>query len=216
MSLPAVSRELRDSPIAVGAQNMHPADQGAFTGEISGPMLVSLCRYVILGHSERRHLLGETDAFVNDKVRAALRLGLTPILCVGETLPEREAGQASAVVERQVTAGLARLEPAQITGGDGPALLAIAYEPVWAIGTGRAATPETAQAIMGAVRYQLGRLLGPVAAASVPLLYGGSVTPENIAGFAGQPDVDGALVGGASLRPADFARIVRAVAGAHG
>ena len=206
VSLSAVATELSGSPIAVGAQNMHPELKGAFTGEISGPMLRDLCSYVILGHSERRYLLGETDDFINAKVRAALNVSLTPIFCIGETLEEREAGHASAVVERQIKEGLAELTP------DDVERIVVAYEPVWAIGTGLAATPEVAQEMVGSVRHEVAQLSNVESAGRVPLLYGGSVNPGNAAELAAQQDIDGALVGGASLQAVDFAAIVRAFA----
>ncbi len=206
VSLTAVSEALAGSSISLGAQNMHPGPRGAFTGEISGAMLQGLCQYVILGHSERRHILGERDDFINAKVKAALELGLTPILCVGETLEERDAGKARAVVERQLQAGLAGV------GADDIARTVIAYEPVWAIGTGRAATPEIAQEMVGAIRHEVARLSHAGVAGEVPLLYGGSVNAANAAEIAAQQDIDGALVGGASLQPADFAGITRAFA----
>ena len=206
VSLAGVSAEFIGSGIRVGAQNMHHEAKGAFTGEIAGSMLKDLCDYVILGHSERRQLLDEQDDFINAKVRAALAVGLTPILCVGETLDERESGQANLVVSRQVQGGLRDLTAGEI------GLTVVAYEPVWAIGTGRAATPEMAQEIMGAIRYEVARLATADVAREVPLLYGGSVNAENSADIAGQPDIDGALVGGASLKPADFAAIARAFA----
>jgi triosephosphate isomerase len=206
VSLGAVSGALAGSGIAVGAQNMHPETKGAFTGEVSGPMLEGLATHVILGHSERRHLLGEDDAFVAAKVQAALGLGLTPVLCVGETLEQREAGHAEAVVAGQLAAGLAGLDT------DAIGRVVVAYEPVWAIGTGRAATPEIAQAMMGAVRYELTRLSHIETAQSMPLLYGGSVNPANAAELAAQEDIDGALVGGASLVAEQFAAIATAFA----
>jgi triosephosphate isomerase (TIM) len=204
ISLAGVSAEFVGSDIQVGAQNMHPEAKGAFTGEVAGPMLKEVCDYVILGHSERRQLLGEDDAFINAKVKAALAIGLTPILCVGETLDHREARQAGTVVERQIAGGLSDLT------ADDIAKCVIAYEPVWAIGTGRAATPEMAQEMMGLLRYEVARLSHIDIAGNVPLLYGGSVNAENAAELAGQPDLDGALVGGASLKPDDFAAIAKA------
>jgi triosephosphate isomerase len=206
VSLAAVAGALQGSAVAVGAQNMHPETKGAFTGEISGAMLQGLCQYVIVGHSERRHLFGEKDEFVNRKVTAALDLGLTPILCVGETLAERDAGQAHDIVSAQLRLGL------QGVGPEARATLVVAYEPVWAIGTGRAATGELAQEMMGLVRQALADLAGAEAAAEVPLLYGGSVTAENIAEFAALRDIDGALVGGASLRADEFVAIAKAIA----
>ncbi len=206
VSLAAVSGALAGSAIAVGAQNMHPEAKGAFTGEVSGPMLAGLASHVILGHSERRHLLGEDDAFIAAKVQSALGLGLTPVLCVGETLAQREAGQAEAVVAGQLAAGLAGLNAEAI------GKVVVAYEPVWAIGTGRAATPEIAQAMMGAVRYELNHLSHLETAQSMPLLYGGSVNAANAAELAAQEDIDGALVGGASLVAEQFAAIATAFA----
>jgi triosephosphate isomerase len=208
VSLAAVRDALQGSAVKVGAQNMHYEASGAFTGEIAPPMLQGLCGYVILGHSERRQLFGETDVLVNRKVRSAFQHGLRPILCVGETLEQREAGQAGAVVGRQLKAGLEGI--LEVTG------LVIAYEPVWAIGTGRAATPEIAAEIMGgAILETLRSLFGP-GAENVPLLYGGSVNPGNIAGFAAQGCVHGALVGGASLRADQFLEIARLTARVKG
>jgi triosephosphate isomerase len=208
VSLAAVRDALRGSAVNVGAQNMHYEAAGAFTGEIAPPMLQGLCDYVILGHSERRQLFGETDGLVNRKVRSAFQHGLRPILCVGETLEQREAGQAGAVVSRQLKAGLDGI--LDITG------LVIAYEPVWAIGTGRAATPEIAAEIMGDHILETLRTLFGAGAEDVPLLYGGSVNPGNIAGFAAQGCVHGALVGGASLRADQFLEIARLTAEAKG
>lgn len=206
ISLTAVRAELDGAAIGVGAQNMHPEAKGAFTGEISGTMLAAICEYVILGHSERRALFGERDDFINAKVRAALDLGITPILCVGETLSERETDQADAVVQRQLRGGLAEMSAYDV------AKTVVAYEPVWAIGTGRAATPADAQAIIGRIRGELGRLASEDVAANVPILYGGSVNAGNCAEIAAQPDIDGALVGGASLVASDFGVIVKAFA----
>ncbi|MCH8848574.1 MAG: triose-phosphate isomerase [Chloroflexi bacterium] len=206
VALPAVADALAGSPIVLGAQNVHPQPKGAFTGEVSGAMLQGVCSHVIVGHSERRHSLGETDDFVNAKVLAVLGLGMTPVLCVGETLEERDAGEASAVVERQTAAGLAGVEPGDVTK------VVLAYEPVWAIGTGRAATPETAQEMIGGIRAHLVRLTDSATAAQVRLLYGGSVNAANAAELAALPDVDGALVGGASLDPDAFVAIARAFA----
>ncbi len=191
--------------ITLGAQNMHWEKSGAFTGEISAAMLRDLyVRYVILGHSERRSLFGETDEVVNRKVRTAHASGLRVILCVGETLEERDAGQVEAVLERQLRTGLAGLEPkeAQET--------VIAYEPVWAIGTGRTATPEQAQEAHAFIRRTIAAIVSPEVADRVRIQYGGSVKPENAATLLHQPDIDGALVGGASLDPRAFAQIVKA------
>lgn len=207
-ALQAVAQALAGRPAQVGAQNMHHEAKGAFTGELPASMLAGICSCVILGHSERRQLFGETDAFVNAKVRAALAAGLTPILCVGETLDERDAGGAEQVVQRQLTAGL------EGVGAELADVVVIAYEPVWAIGTGRAATPETAQEMAAAARRQVASLFGSASAAAVRILYGGSVNAANAADIAAQPDVDGALVGGASLVPNDFAAIAQAFASA--
>ena len=206
VALTAVADALAGSPIALGAQNVHPEPKGAFTGEVSGAMLQAVCSHVIVGHSERRHGFGETDGFVNAKVLAVLGLGMTPVLCVGETLEERDAGEASAVVERQTAAGVAG-----VASGD-LGRVVLAYEPVWAIGTGRAATPETAQEMIGGIRAHLGRLTDSATAAQVRLLYGGSVNAGNAAELAALPDVDGALVGGASLDPDAFVAIAKAFA----
>ena len=191
-------------PISLGAQNCHWEDQGAFTGEISAAMLAKLTvAYVIVGHSERRQLFAEDDAAVARKLRAVLRHSMTPILCVGETLEEREAGSAQGKVESQVEAALGGVSADQV------AALVVAYEPIWAIGTGRTATAEDAQAMCAAVRSVVGRVAGQGAAAAVRIQYGGSVNVTNIAELMAQPDVDGALVGGASLDPDTFARIVQ-------
>ncbi|MDP6420292.1 MAG: triose-phosphate isomerase [SAR202 cluster bacterium] len=203
VSLTVVSEAVRGSHVAVGAQNVHPAGSGAFTGEVSAPMLAETCSHVIIGHSERRALFGESDTFVNEKVLAAFDAGLTPILCVGEQLDDREAGRANRVVEAQVRGGL--------TGVDSPKKLIVAYEPVWAIGTGRAATPEIAQAVMSHIRGVLGDMFGQQAASDVPLLYGGSANPSNIAGYMAQSDVNGALVGGAALDADLFCQMVELV-----
>ncbi len=191
-------------PVALGAQHCHWEEKGAFTGEISPTMLAKLSvRYVLAGHSERRALFGETDEQVNRKVAAILGAAMTPILCVGETLDQREAGQAESVVEGQVRAGLAGVAPEAVAG------LVVAYEPVWAIGTGRNATAADAQAMCGHVRQVVGNLAGPAAAAGVRVQYGGSVKVTNIAELMAEADIDGALVGGASLDPDEFVRIVR-------
>ena len=198
-ALHAVRGVLASSKIAVGAQDMHHEASGAFTGEVSTAMVSELCEYVIIGHSERRAHFGETDEGVRLKTAAALEAGLKPIVCVGESLDERESGNAEAVVAGQLTAAVHSLES--------PDGILVAYEPVWAIGTGRAATPADAQAMMAHVRALTARQFGP-AARAIPLLYGGSVTDENASAFVQQPDVDGALVGGASLKPDVFARLV--------
>jgi triosephosphate isomerase len=206
ISLAAVRQAVSGSPVMVGAQNMYFESAGAFTGEVSPEMLRSLCQFVILGHSERRQLFGETDETVNRKVHAALAAGLRPIVCVGETLAQREAGQAADVVEGQVLAGVADVH--DITD------VVLAYEPIWAIGTGRAATPEIAEEIMGGPIHDALRDLFGDDADSVPLLYGGSVSPGNAAAFAAQPSIHGALVGGASLQADQFLQVAAAVADA--
>ncbi len=191
-------------PIALGAQNCHWEVKGAFTGEVSPAMLAKLnVSYVIAGHSERRQLFGETDETVNKKVRAILAAGMTPIMCVGETLDEREAGVTEEKVAGQVVAGLAGVAPDVVAG------LVIAYEPIWAIGTGRTASAADAQATIGAIRRVVAEEAGADAAAAARIQYGGSVKPDNIAELMAQPDIDGALVGGASLDPDEFAAVVR-------
>jgi len=191
--------------VKLGAQNMHFATHGAFTGEISAPMLRELyVRYVILGHSERRQLFGETDALINQKIERAFKSELRVILCVGETLEERDAGKEVQVLETQLRGSLAEIEPEAFED------LVVAYEPVWAIGTGRNATPEQAQECHAAVRRVLGELAGEEVAAKVRIQYGGSVKPANAAELLAQLDIDGALVGGASLDPRSFAEIVKA------
>jgi triosephosphate isomerase len=191
--------------VAVGGQNAHDKSSGAFTGEIAPQMLVDVgCRFVILGHSERRTLFGETDAAVNAKAKAALAAGLTPIVCVGETLEEREAGQTEAVVRSQVQGSLAGL------GADGLAKTVIAYEPVWAIGTGKVASPEQAQEVHALIRSLLPALGSAEVAAGVRIQYGGSVKPDNAPQLAACRDIDGALVGGASLKADDFLAIASA------
>ena len=208
VSLQAVANAVSGSAVKVGTQNMHFEASGAFTGEVSPAMLQGLCEFVILGHSERRQLFGETDEIINLKVKSAFAHSLRPILCVGETLEQREAGQAGAVVTRQAQAGLAGID--DITG------LLVAYEPVWAIGTGQAATPEIAAEIMGGpVLDALSALFGDDSS-EVPLLYGGSVNPGNAASFAAQTSVHGALVGGASLQAEQFLQVVEAIAEAKG
>lgn len=200
-----VGAALRGSHVALGAQNMHAAADGAFTGEVSGGMLVDLgCRYVILGHSERRQLFGETDAAVNEKVKAALSQQLTPIVCVGETLEQRESNSTAQVIADQVHGSLANLS------ADEGAKLVIAYEPVWAIGTGKTATPEQAEEVHLQIRELLAGLFGQEVADSIRIQYGGSVKPDNAKELLGQKNIDGALVGGASLKADSFAAIVTA------
>ncbi len=204
VSLAAVAGELEGSAVQVGAQNLHPEAKGAFTGEVSGTMLRGLCSHVIVGHSERRRHFGEDDATVNRKLLSAMAVGLTPILCVGERLEEREQGRAAEVVSRQLSAAISGVAKADT------ARLVVGYEPVWATGTGRAATGAMAQEMMGLLRTLLRQQAGD-GADEVPLLYGGSVTAENIGEFAREPDIDGALVGGASLRAEEFVDIARRV-----
>jgi triosephosphate isomerase len=202
-ALAAVAHEVEGSRVMVGGQNLYAKDEGAFTGEISGPMLLeSGCRWVIIGHSERRQYFGETDAGVREKVVAALRLGLRPIVCIGETLEQREGGRTLDVVRSQLDAFAGDL-------AQKPGFGAVAYEPVWAIGTGKVAGPEQAQEVHALVRARL-RELGPVLAEQTHILYGGSVKPDNATSLLGCPDVDGALVGGASLDVTSFVKIVEA------
>ena len=202
-SLAAVKAALAGSPIQLAAQDVHWESQGAFTGEVSAPLLADVgVQQVIIGHSERRQFFGETDETVRKKVVAVLAAGLSPIVCVGELLAEREVGQTLAVVGRQVRGGLAGLPPGTLGA------ITLAYEPVWAIGTGKTATTAQAQEVHAAIRAIL-RELGGAAADSIRIQYGGSVKPENAAELMSQPDVDGALVGGASLKAKDFLAIVK-------
>jgi triosephosphate isomerase len=197
--------EADDIPVALGAQHCHWEEKGAFTGEVSPTMLAKLnVRYVICGHSERRQLFGERDETVNRKATAVLQHGMTPIVCCGETLEEREAGSTDERVTGQVRAALDGITPEQVAG------LVVAYEPIWAIGTGRNATPEDAQTVCATVRATVADAFGADAAAAVRIQYGGSVKPSNAEELLSQPDIDGALVGGASLDADDFARIVQA------
>ena len=200
ISLTAVKELIRGTSIKLGAQNMYFEKSGAFTGEVSPPMLAGLCEYVILGHSERRGYFGETDQIVNKKVKAALAVGLTPIVCVGESLKENEAGETIAVVTRQVKGAF--------EGIDSPKDTVIAYEPIWAIGTGKAATGAQANATIKVIRDTVAKLYGEQIAQAIRIQYGGSASSANIAEFISQPDIDGALVGGASLKAADFLGIV--------
>jgi triosephosphate isomerase (TIM) len=193
----------RDSSIAIAAQNLYWEREGAFTGEISGRMLAEAgCRSVIIGHSERRQWFGETDQSVHRKIKAALAVGLTPIVCVGELLAERESNLTQVVLRRQFEGGLAALTPAEFSR------ILIAYEPIWAIGTGRTATPEIAAAAHGYLRELAAGRFTLEQASALRILYGGSVKPENIQGLMAQDEIDGALVGGASLEPKSFADIV--------
>jgi triosephosphate isomerase len=202
-----LSEMLNDSDIGLGAQNLFWETAGAFTAEVAPAMVAELCQYVIIGHSERRQYFGETDETVNKRVKAALAIGLTPIVCIGETLEENQNGKTAEVVARQVRQGLADLSPAE------GAILIVAYEPVWAIGTGLAATADDANAIhRDVVRKSLADLFGEEVAQSIRIQYGGSVKPHNAADFFSQSDIDGALVGGASLKADSFIAIAAAAA----
>jgi triosephosphate isomerase len=204
VSLTTVRDLIKGTSIKLGAQNMYFERSGAYTGEVSPLMLAGLCEYVILGHSERRGFFGETDQIVNKKVKAALAANLTPIVCVGESLKENEAGETIAVVTRQVKIAF--------EGIDNPKGTVIAYEPIWAIGTGKAATGVQANATIKVIRDTVSRLYGDQIAKSIRIQYGGSVNSANIAEFISQPEIDGALVGGASLKAADFLSIVEQTA----
>lgn len=204
VSLVVIKDLITDSSIKLGAQNMHFEESGAYTGEVSPLMLQGLCQFVILGHSERRKYFGESDEIVNKKVRAALKVGLKPILCIGETLEENEAGRTEEVLIRQVRAAL--------NGVNLPQGMVIAYEPVWAIGTGRAATGGQANAAISIIRSTIAELYSKEIAQAMRIQYGGSVKSSNIAEFATQPEIDGALVGGASLVAAEFLSIVEQTA----
>jgi triosephosphate isomerase len=206
-SLMAMSEALNGTGIGLGAQDLHWEEKGAFTGQVAPNMVKEFCSYVIIGHSERRTYFGETDETVNKKVHAALKAGLTPIVCVGETLAQYESGQTSEVVRRQIDAGLAGIDSVN------SARLVVAYEPVWAIGTGKASSGENAQGVHGQViRPALSALFGADHAQAIRILYGGSVTAANAVEFFTQPDIDGALVGGASLKIEEFAAITKAAA----
>ncbi len=207
-ALLAVNALLQGSDLGLGAQNMYWEEKGAFTGEISPTMVKELCGYVILGHSERRAYFGETDETVNKKIKAAQKYDLTPIFCVGETLEQYESNKTSEVVSRQVKQGLAGVEAAF-----GPRII-VAYEPVWAIGTGKASSgPNANDVVSKVIRSALSEVFGAGTAQAIRVLYGGSVTGANAAEFFGQPEIDGALVGGASLKPDDFVAITQAAAG---
>lgn len=206
-ALPALGQILAGSDIALGAQNMHFEEQGAFTGEISPGMLKEIgVKYVILGHSERRQYFNETDETVNKKVLAALKHGLKPIVCVGESLEQREAGETAAVVRTQTEGALAGLEAAQLAD------VVIAYEPIWAIGTGKSSTAEDANETIAIIRQVIAERFGQKTAEEVRIQYGGSVKPENIASYMAQPDIDGALVGGASLQPDSYLQLINGAA----
>ncbi|MFO7662558.1 MAG: triose-phosphate isomerase [Chloroflexota bacterium] len=203
VAIPAVAKAVEGTKIGVGAQNIYHEVSGAYTGEVSPAMLQGLCQYVILGHSERRAYFSETDEGVNKKIKAALAHNLTPIVCVGESLEQNEAGETQSFVSGQVRAAFAGLEKWQA------AVCVIAYEPIWAIGTGRSASPQQAGDIIGrSVRDVMADLFGRDAAEAIRIQYGGSVTEDNIADYMRQPDIDGALVGGASLKPG-FVQLVR-------
>jgi triosephosphate isomerase len=201
ISLAAVGGLIKGSSIKLGAQNVYFAEKGAYTGEISPLMLAELCEFVIIGHSERRHYFNEDGQIVNKKIKAALRVGLKPILCVGERLEENEAGKTGEVVTEQLRSSLSGIEH--------PDGLLIAYEPVWAIGTGRAATGKQANETISLIRHNVSELYNGELSQSLRILYGGSVTAANAAEFINQPEIDGALVGGASLKAAEFLGIVR-------
>jgi len=203
-SLAAVAETIKGTNIGLAAQNLHWEEKGAFTGEISADMLLdSGCKYVIIGHSERRQYFGETDETVNKKARQALKKGLLPILCVGETLAEREAGKLNEIIGRQVIGGLKDI----LT--DDMKKVVIAYEPVWAIGTGKTATPEQANDVHALIRQKVKALYSADIAEGLRIQYGGSVTLENVSQLMAMPDIDGALVGGASLKPESFAALVK-------
>jgi triosephosphate isomerase len=202
-ALHTVAEVLKGTNLALSAQDLFWEDKGAFTGQISAEMLLDLgCKYVIIGHSERRQYFGETDATVQKKLRQALNKGLLPIVCVGETLAEREAGKANEVIERQLLGALANVTVAEMRN------VVIAYEPVWAIGTGKTATPEQAQEIHAFIRAKIKGLYSGETAEATRIQYGGSVTPENVSSLMAMQDIDGALVGGASLKPESFAALV--------
>jgi len=206
-ALLAVSALLQGTDIGLGAQNLHWEEKGAFTGEVAPNMIAEFCQYVIIGHSERRAYFGETDETVNRKLRAAIRHNLTPIICVGETEDEYESGQTGEVVRRQISQGLADVDPAKA------AEIIVAYEPVWAIGTGKASSAENANAVLAEhIRPALTDLFGGDTAQAIRIQYGGSVKGSNAAEFFNQPEIDGALVGGASLKTDDFVAIVQAAA----
>jgi triosephosphate isomerase len=203
--LHAVGDVLAGTSVGLGAQNLYPAQDGAYTGEVNAAMLTDLgCAFVILGHSERRQLMGETDDQVNEKLHAALAGNLTPIVCVGETLEQREAGETERVVEAQIRGSLEGLDEVRAAG------LVIAYEPVWAIGTGKTATKDQAEEVHAFIRGLLGTLFGDEVAGQIRIQYGGSVKPGNATELLAQPNIDGALVGGASLKKDDFVAIVAA------
>ncbi|MGH9606472.1 MAG: triose-phosphate isomerase [Terracidiphilus sp.] len=201
--LPTVIAAVQGSNISVGAQNIHFAEEGAYTGETSILQLIAVCgTHTLIGHSERRQYFAETDEIVNRKLHTALKHGIAPIVCIGEVLAEREAGKTAGVLKTQVTGAFAGITP------EAAAPIVIAYEPVWAIGTGKTATPEIAADAHSIIRAEVAKLLGPDIAANMRILYGGSVKPDNATALMGQEQIDGALVGGASLKPDSFAAIV--------
>ena len=203
-ALYAVRKELEGSPIRLAAQNLYWEEKGAFTGEVSPLMLKEVgCHYVIIGHSERRQFFGETDETVNRRIKAALAQGLKVIFCIGETLKEREEGKTFSVIERQLEGGTKGLGDQEMTN------MVIAYEPVWAIGTGKTATPEQAEEVHRFIRGKIEKLYSREVSEGIRIQYGGSVTPENVKGLMNQPNIDGALVGGASLKAEFFSKIVR-------
>ncbi len=204
-AIPALAGLLEGSGIGLGAQNMHWEEKGAFTGEVSASMVKEFCQYVIIGHSERRAYFGETDESVNKKLRAAMKADLIPIVCVGETLDQYESGATAEVVRRQISAGLAGID------SSAAAKIVVAYEPVWAIGTGKASSGENANQVhKDVIRPVLAELFGAQTAQAIRILYGGSVTAANAAEFFAYPDIDGALVGGASLKSDEFVAITKA------
>lgn len=204
-SLETANTLVKDSQIKLSAQNMHFEDKGAFTGEISHSMLKSVgCEFVILGHSERRSIFGETDEIINKKIIKALSVGLNPIFCIGETLEEREANITGKIVETQIRKGLENVSESDL------AKIIIAYEPVWAIGTGKVATPEQAQDVHYFIRNLISQMYSKEAAENLTIQYGGSVKPDNAAGLLSKPDIDGALVGGACLKADSFVGIIKA------
>jgi triosephosphate isomerase len=203
-ALSTVKPLVRDTPFRLAAQNLHWKEEGAFTGEVSPRMLADIgCDYVIIGHSERREYFAETDATVNLKAKAALAVGIKPIICVGETLAQRKAGETAALIERQTEAALTGIDPAVIPD------VVVAYEPIWAIGTGESSTATDANQVIGLIRKTVARMFGNEAADQLRIQYGGSVKPGNISEYMEQSEIDGALVGGASLKTDSFVKIVR-------
>ncbi len=206
VSLVSLCNETKNTWIKIGAENVHPEKEGAFTGEISAEMIEAVgCSHVIIGHSERRHVFNEDDEFINKKVKKVVSTKLTPILCVGELIEEREAGTTEQVVEKQIIAGLKDLSKEEISK------VVIAYEPVWAIGTGKTATPDDAEAVQKYIRGLIAKTFDDKLARNLRILYGGSVKPENVDGLMAQPDIDGALIGGASLKVESFKRLIEFV-----